>query len=508
MYNSIYPLNIKPYVPPQPRAKGAVKEKEDEESSASSYNLNRDSQRTEQNNSTDPNGRSKYSYQEFPNGQRTTIDYSKSKVNIAQILTDFKNTAIAIGSPPNLINEVEQYLSIAEAESIKGEPNKKRIQSNLKNASNILDEFISKTLNKKSKVVENWIDALFLQQVDYKSDPTTINPDFLVKLPDKETGDMKPISQTFSAPTQPAPAQPPQTQVVDQSTTNQIVQKTEFKQTQPESIQTAIVEEQTTTEIKEEKKVYVPENQEIKRTFLQGKKYVAINKKDKAIEAFNATIELAQMFGDNNAEGMACFELGQIYDKDDNLHEALKFYNQAHRASNDNNLKAKAYYSMAKIYDDIVYFEPAMNHYYAAISYAGEAENLNAQTKALSDIGDMYAERYNVEKTYEYYNLAKNIALETHNDKVKGAIWSRSGDAMVTVNENVSALKDYKTSAQYYEKTDSPIKMARNYEKAAEVMLALGNREKAQSLLNKAQKFAAKASDAEYEKEIAKRLNV
>lgn len=503
MYNSIYPLNIKPYVPPQPRAKGTVKEKEDEESSASSYNLNRESQRTEQNNSTDPNGRSKYSYQEFPNGQRTTIDYSKSKVNIAQILTDFKNTAIAIGSPPKIINEVEQYLSIAEAESLKGDPNKKRIQSNLKNASNVLDEFISKTLDKKSKVVENWIDALFLQQVDYKSDPTTINPDFLVKLPDKETGDMKPISETFSAQ-----AQPTQVQSIEQPNAQPTIQEIEVEQTQPVQKQTTIVEEQAATELKQEKNIYIPENQEIKRTFIQGKKYVAINNNEKAIDAFKATIELAQMFGDNNAEGMACFELGQIYDKDDNLQEALKYYNQAHRASNDNNLKAKAYYSMAKIYDDVVYFEPAMNHYYAAISFAGEAENLNAQTKALSDIGDMYAERYNVEKTYEYYNLAKNIALETHNDKVKGAIWSRSGDAMVTINENVSALKDYKTSAQYYEKTESPIKMARNYEKAAEVMLALGNREKAQSLLNKAQKFAAKASNTEYEKEIAKRLNV
>lgn len=501
MYNSIYPLNIKPYVPPQPRAKGAIKEKEDEESSTSSYNLNRESQRTEQNNSTDPNGRSKYSYQEFPNGQRTTIDYSKSKVNIAQILTDFKNTAIAIGSPPTIINEVEQYLSIAESESLKGEPNKKRIQSNLKNASNVLDEFISKTLDKKSKVVENWIDALFLQQVDYKSDPTTINPDFLVKLPDKETGDMKPISQNLSTQTE-------QADVVPKQEVPQIAQQTEVEQIQPVQTQPTAIDEQTTTEIKQEKNIYIPENQEIKRTFIQGKKYVAINNNNKAIEAFKATIELAQMFGDNNAEGMACFELGQIYDKEDNLQEALKYYNQAHRASNDNNLKAKAYYSMAKIYDDVVYFEPAMNHYYAAISYAGEAENLNAQTKALSDIGDMYAERYNVEKTYEYYSLAKNIALETHNDKVKGAIWSRSGDAMATVNENVSALKDYKTSAQYYEKTDSPIKMARNYEKAAEVMLALGNKEKAQSLLNKAQKFAAKASNTEYEKEIARRLNV
>ena len=195
MYNSIYPIQIKPYVPPQ--TKKAVNKEEDKESSKSSSDLNRESRGLNSTNSSDANGKSAYGRQEFPNGQKSTIDYSKSQVNIAQILTDFKNTALAIGSPPNILQEVEQYLALAETQSLKNEPNKKIIQSNLKNASNVLDEFISKTLNKESKVVENWIEALFLQQVNYKSDPTTINEDFLVKLPDNN-GEMKPISQDFT----------------------------------------------------------------------------------------------------------------------------------------------------------------------------------------------------------------------------------------------------------------------------------------------------------------------
>ena len=76
-----------------PQNKKAVQDKEDEESSQSS-DLNRD-KRSSKSGATNPysaadaNGKApnRFERQEFPNGQKTTIDYSKSQVNIAQILT-------------------------------------------------------------------------------------------------------------------------------------------------------------------------------------------------------------------------------------------------------------------------------------------------------------------------------------------------------------------------------------------------------------------------------------
>ena len=177
-------------------------------------------------------------------------------------------------------------------------------------------------------------------------------------------------------------------------------------------------------------------------------------------------------------------------------------------SSNDNNLKAQAYYSMGQIYDDVVYFEPAIEHYFAAISFAGEAENLNAQSKALCEIGDMYAERYDVLKTHEFYGAAKNIALETKNNKIMGRVWSKSGDSMSILNENVSALQDYKASAKFFENSDSPLKMAKNYEKASTVMLKLGNKTKAKSLLQQALKIAYDAQDNEYTEKLSRQLSV
>ena len=46
----------------------------------------------------------------------------------------------------------------------------------------------------------------------------------------------------------------------------------------------------------------------------------------------------------------------------------------------DTAIKSKAHYSMAQIYDDVNQITPALNHYVSAVSHAGEAENLPAQS--------------------------------------------------------------------------------------------------------------------------------
>ena len=465
MYNSIYPINIKPYVPPQNKKQVGASGEEPSQNPA----LNRENRDIYQ---PSKENKEKYKRQEYPNGQKSQIDYSKNKVNIAQIITDFRATEKAIGTPDEVLEKVESYLSLAEKESLENAPNKKIIQTNLKNASTILDDFISKTLNKESNVVNNWIDALFLQQVDYKSDPNSINPDFLVKLPGKDNSKAIAIAEKNKA------------------------EAARGKEAAP-AAETSALEEKTasvTSPVKESK-VYIPQDPELKKSFIQGKKYASINDSKKALAAFGVALSQANDLNDRQAASMVCYEIGQIYDKEDNLEEALKYYNQSLENTSDNNLKARAYYSMAQIYNDVVYFEPAMNHYYAAISCAGETDNFNAQSKALTDIARMYAERYDKNNAVTYIDVAKNIAAETKDNKTLGAIYSKSGDTLKMLEENISALNDYKESARFYEQAHSPAKVAKNYEKAAYVMMKLGNSSKAESLFAKAQKIAGMTSD-------------
>ena len=107
-----------------------------------------------------------------------------NKVNIAQILKDFRNTIKAIATPADIEEQVNHYLQIVETQVREPQPQVNLIQSNLKIAASLLDKYISETLNKDSKVVQNWLDALFLQKINYSYNEDEVNPSFLVKFPE------------------------------------------------------------------------------------------------------------------------------------------------------------------------------------------------------------------------------------------------------------------------------------------------------------------------------------
>ncbi|MCD7739888.1 MAG: hypothetical protein LUH11_00860 [Candidatus Gastranaerophilales bacterium] len=449
MYNSIYPAYVKSYyglnnIP--------INRKQDEEKSSHS------SQNAENNTNEQRHQAKNNAY--FPNGEKTAIDYTKHQIGIEQVLADFKNTTNAIGAPDEIKQEVSSYLSLVESQSEKENPNKQIIQSNLKNASQILDEYITNTLKKPSKVVENWVDALFLQQIDYKSSK-------------KET---------------PADTE---TSVKPEITTN-------YNRQEPE---TNAVETSS-----KENGIYVPDDPLLKRMFIQAKKYAAIENNEKALYEFQNTIEYSNEIGDIYTSAMAHYEQGKLYDGFNRVEDALYNYNEAAKLSNDNNIKAKAHLSMGRIYDDYVKFEPAVNHYSAAVSFAGEADNLKLQTGALSDLARIHTERYDKNNAYMFMDMASVIAEETQNNKVKGIISSRSARMCEKLGDNAKALKLYGNSAESYTNINDNENLAANYRSAADIMFQYGNSAKAKKLLFKAYIAAQNTDNAELKMQITQEL--
>ena len=75
-------------------------------------------------------------YQPIPEHQpvsQTPLNARSNKVNIAQILKDFRNTIKAIATPPEIEEEVNRYLQIVEQYVREPKPQVNLIQSNLKN---------------------------------------------------------------------------------------------------------------------------------------------------------------------------------------------------------------------------------------------------------------------------------------------------------------------------------------------------------------------------------------
>ena len=377
------------------------------------------------------------------------------KINIAQVIGDFKNTARAIGTPEDIYEEVDTYLGLVEKTTKKDTPNVKAVQSNLRNAAGLLDKYISDTLNKDSKVVENWVEAIFLQQVDYKYNTEDVNEAFLVKMPE----DKKAEEPSQTQPTQNAEPQKPQM------------------------------------------------DSELKQLFKDGK--FASKAKDSvtALNTFERAINRAIEIGDKESQAKITFEVAQVYDHDDDLPRALDNYNKAIETTTDNNVKVKAHYSMAQIYDDVKQFKPVIEHYMAAISFAGETDNFKAQTQSLTKIGNMYTDKYDKE-AFNVYEDAKTVADESKDASVKGYVSSSIANAYNKFNKPEKAMRYYSDAVKNYKQAGSDEKVAINYKKAGELMQDYQRMDKGKNLIQKAILYAKKANNDNLVKELEKDLQV
>jgi len=400
-----------------------------------------------------------------------------NKINIAQILKDFRNTAAAIGTPEDLNEIVNSYLSAIEKQ-VQGEKvNAKLIKSTFKSAATVLDNYISETLNKDSKVVENWVDALFLQEIDFKYDEGSINERFLVKFPEGSNAQTKRQEELQA--------------------TAQVEVKPEIKENS--NVIPIDVAGQT-------KKTKIPQDKQLKSLFIQAKKYVYANDPEKAIKSFEQALNRALEIDDTETSGKIYYEVGKIYDDHDYIAQALKSYNQSIKLATDENVKAKAHYSMAQIYDDVNQITPAMDHYFSTVSFAGEAENLPAQSASLTKIGNIYTDMYDKE-AFEYYGIAGDLARETKNKNLNGFVASNTAKAHMKFDEPEKALKSYSKAVKNYTEAESPLKTAQNYLAAADIMVEFNNLGKAYNLLSKAQQHARQTDNLNLMNEINTKLS-
>lgn len=420
-------------------------------------------------NSSAPQAQTAATQNSVPNSQNK-ID---SQINIAQILKDFNNTALAIGTPDDLKDEVDGYLALIEKQVRKSNPDPKLVKSNLKNAASILDRHISETLNKDSKVVENWVDTLFLQKVDLNYNENEINERFLVKFPDGSTSQTKRQEELQTAAAE-----------------NELPQSV---QDNPKVIPISVAGQTNATKI--------PQDKQLKSLFIQAKKYAYAKDPEKAIKAFEQALNRAMEIDDTETSGKIYYEVGKIYDDHDYLAQALKSYNQSIKLSTDENVKTKAHYSMAQIYDDVNQITPALDHYVSTVSFAGEAENLPAQSASLTKIGNIYSDMYEKD-AFDFYEVADDLAQETKNYNLRGFVASNTGNAYVKFEEPEKALKSYSKAVKNYTTAESPLKIAQNYLSAADIMVEFNSLNKAYNLLAKAQKYAQKTDNINLMNEI------
>jgi len=431
---------------------------------------------------------------------------TSNKINIAQILKDFRNTISAIGTPDILREEVEDYLHEIE-ENTRGEaPSINLVQTDLMNAAAILDRYISETLNKESKVVSKWLDALFLQRINYRYNDGEVNKAFLVKFPESEEekrakAEKEQKEQQEEIQEQPVAIQeeevqqdvPTQYEPIETTPQNRIQHNPHV--TSP--IKDYAIQKQPVTPIQRKKPeiTIIPEDNELKALFIQAKKHAFAHNPSKAMDMFHRALLRAEQIKDGESQSKICLEMGKIYDDNNYLVQALSSYNKSLKSTTDNILKTKAHYSMAQIYDDVNQVEPAINHYLTSVSYAGASDDLSAQCTSLTRIANIFSDRIN-KKAFEFYNEADILISQTEDSKTKGFVSSNMADAYSTFKRPEVALKYYAKAVKNYCDAKQQDDIADNYKAAAELMLSLNNPAKAKVLLRKALSHTDKIKDA------------
>lgn len=427
------------------------------------------------------------------------VPQRSNKVNIAQIIKDFRNTIKAIATPEDIEAEVNRYLQIVEQMVREPNPQVNLIQSNLKIGASLLDKYISETLKKDSKVVQNWLDALFLQKINYSYDEAEINPNFLVKFPENDKVE-KTNAQENNQVQEEQPIQTIEENnvAVPYSEENAIVEIPEYNTS--EEVEQEFIQAQEKISQKPNITI-IPQDTKLKSLFVRAKQEAFSNNPQKAMSIFREAFNRAEQINDTETQSRICLEIGKIYDDNDFVVQALNSYHKSLQYTTDTNVKSKAHYSMAQIYDDVNQVEPALEHYMTSISYAGRSDNLIGQTESLTKIANIFTDKYD-EYAFECYDVARKLIDQTTDDNMRGYVLSNTADACVQFRKNDRALKYYAEAVKNYEKSNATEEIAKNYKSAAELMLQFNSPNKAKSLLKKALVNAVKTTNEDLISEI------
>ena len=421
-----------------------------------------------------------------------------NKVNIAQILKDFRNTIKAIATPPEIEESVNKYLAIVEKQVREAKPQINLIQSNLKIAASLLDKYISETLNKDSKVVQNWLDALFLQRIDYNYNAEDINPNFLVKFPDEQENPQPQKTEEPEAikeePVQVAESQ----EIIPHAVEEEGM--FELEEYSSQNLEEEFSKAQTVISQKPNITI-IPQDTRLKSLFMEAKKQAFSNNPQKAMSIFKEAFNRAGELKDNETQSRICLEIGKIYDDNDFVVQALNSYNKSLQYTTDTNVKSKAHFSMAQIYDDVNQVGPALEHYITSISYAGKSDDLIGQSDSLTRVANIFTDKYD-ESAFEYYDVARKLVEQTTDNNMKGYVLSNTADACVQFRKNDKALKYYAEAVKNYEQVNALEEIAENYKSAAELMIQFNSPNKAKSLLKKAMVNAVKTKNEDLISEI------
>ena len=199
----------------------------------------------------------------------------------------------------------------------------------LKNAASVLDEYITNTLKKPSNVVNNWIDALLLQKVSYKSDSPVCHSSVSTNVSSNNISKENVTLNSFQGLTNNAiPGTSEQT--------DDVKQHDDVVQNSTNSIQNSKL------------------NAKLEELYKKAAKIADSGNLDKALY-IRKTYPCFSETNNTNIQTRLYMDKAYIHDVNGDFANALENYNNAANLAfqtGNQQIQAKAHYNMGSIYDD------------------------------------------------------------------------------------------------------------------------------------------------------------
>ena len=359
---------------------------------------------------------------------------------------------------------------MVEAQAHKDNPNKKVIVSNLKIAADVLDTYISDTLKKPSKVVKDWVEALLLQNIDFKVDESITKGAF-----ESITGEQPQTAKLAEKKRAEREAS-----IKAETTYAEGIQSNETAAEEPK------ISEQPKTE-----------NKEIEALIIQAQNMITSAPKE-ALNVLSAAFGMAQNSADKLSMAKIYSQIADVQNNLNNLHQALDCLHAstvlAYETGN-NELKTKNHKHMATIYDEAGYMDNALEHYFASLGIDGELDDTDNQADTLNAIGLMYTARYLKDTAIGYYKDALELAKINKNSDIMSNSFFNTAITFANVGENDKALNNLKNAGILSHKASNSKQLCSIYEEAGDLMAKKSYTKRAQDFYKKSYRMAESIDD-------------
>ncbi len=344
-----------------------------------------------------------------PSSGLQAVQYSPSqKIPLDAVIGDFKSTMNALGADEQTRSEVTAYLNVVRLQAGKDQPEVPYIKQTLRTAANSLDQFIGKALGQPSKVVKEWVDALLVQNIDYKA-----------QLP-QEHSEAHPAEQSTGTPAN----------TNDVSHSNGVPENTT----------------PTTETINASLKSQVKSLIEAAKTSQQS------GKPEQAHQQLEDALDLLKDANRPDWEGKICRMQGRLYDQSGQWEQATQAYQQAAKhfeAASQPQKQAQSLQALASILEDHGQLEQAKAAYQQVVALDQQSGTPEQQIQSLNDLASVILRQGNGPQAAQTLQQATAILQTTPLPPGEQSdIYSNLGAAHQQAQQYDSAITAYQQSLQ------------------------------------------------------------